>query len=273
MSIAPAVTIVMAAMRKHGVRALLMGGQACIAYGASEFTRDIDLAILADDASLAALTAAVGELQAEQIAVPRLDRSLLDAGHAVHFRCRALGVEGIRVDVMSRMRGVDSFERLWERRAVLANGIEVLSLADLVKAKKTQRDKDWPMLRRLLEVDYFARRDRCTDQDVMFWLKESRTPSILIELAKAFPELAGGVDRAAIRTVMEGSAAKQSQGTTESPGAIEAFTEARIIEALRSEEERERDADRAYWAPLRAQLEELRRDRPRGTDGGSAPAP
>jgi hypothetical protein len=30
------------------VRALLMGGQACILYGAAEFSRDIDLAILTD---------------------------------------------------------------------------------------------------------------------------------------------------------------------------------------------------------------------------------
>jgi hypothetical protein len=35
-------------MRKHGVRCLLMGGQACVFYGAAEFSRDIDLALLAD---------------------------------------------------------------------------------------------------------------------------------------------------------------------------------------------------------------------------------
>jgi hypothetical protein len=40
-----------------------------------------------------------------------------------------------------------------------------MGLPDLVQAKKTQPDKDWPMIRRLVEVNYFAetieiRRDR-----------------------------------------------------------------------------------------------------------------
>ena len=39
---------VLSSMRKHGVRCLLMGGQACVFYGAAEFSRDIDLALLAD---------------------------------------------------------------------------------------------------------------------------------------------------------------------------------------------------------------------------------
>ena len=30
-------------MRAHRVRALLMGGQACVLYGAAEFSRDTDL--------------------------------------------------------------------------------------------------------------------------------------------------------------------------------------------------------------------------------------
>jgi hypothetical protein len=54
---------------------------------------------------------------------------------------------------MSRMRGVDSFERLWSRRTTIevpsGTTFDLLSLPDLVQAKKTQRDKDWPMIRRL----------------------------------------------------------------------------------------------------------------------------
>jgi hypothetical protein len=34
-------------MRGHRVQCLLMGGQACVFYGAAEFSRDTDLAILA----------------------------------------------------------------------------------------------------------------------------------------------------------------------------------------------------------------------------------
>jgi hypothetical protein len=42
-------------MRAHRVRALLMGGQACVFYGAAEFSRDTDFAIRADAANLARL--------------------------------------------------------------------------------------------------------------------------------------------------------------------------------------------------------------------------
>jgi hypothetical protein len=56
-------------MRAHRVRAL-MGGQACVFYGAAEFSRDTDFAILADAANLASLRKALAELQAELIAAP-----------------------------------------------------------------------------------------------------------------------------------------------------------------------------------------------------------
>jgi hypothetical protein len=48
-------------MRRHQVRCLLMGGQACVSYGAAEFSRDIDLAILADLDNLIRLRAALRE--------------------------------------------------------------------------------------------------------------------------------------------------------------------------------------------------------------------
>jgi hypothetical protein len=88
---------------------------------------------------------------------------------------------------MSVMRGVDTFELIWERRAtvVLPDGTvcDLLSVADLVKAKKTQRDKDWPMIRRLLEADYFQYRNQQPDAErVQFWLGEVRTPELLISL-------------------------------------------------------------------------------------------
>jgi hypothetical protein len=57
-------------MRTHRVRALLMGGQACVSYGAAEFSRDVDLAILASLQNLDALRGAMSDLHAEVIAVP-----------------------------------------------------------------------------------------------------------------------------------------------------------------------------------------------------------
>lgn len=81
-----------------------MGGQACVLYGAAEFSRDTDLAILADAENLARLKRALDELQAFCIAVPPLEQRFLDMGLAVHFRCQHQEVGNQRIDVMSKMR-------------------------------------------------------------------------------------------------------------------------------------------------------------------------
>lgn len=69
-------------MREHRVRALLMGGQACVFYGAAEFSRDTDFAILASPANLARLKRALTGLRAELIAIPPFAAKFLLRGHA-----------------------------------------------------------------------------------------------------------------------------------------------------------------------------------------------
>src|SRR6266403_1369145 len=100
---------VLSSMRAHRVRALLMGGQACVFYGAAEFSRDTDFAILADAANLARLRKALAALQAKRIAVPAFALKYLRRGHAIHLRCRHPEALRIRVDVMSKMRARTSF--------------------------------------------------------------------------------------------------------------------------------------------------------------------
>ena len=181
-------------MQKHRVRHLLMGGQACVLYGAAESSRDADLAILSGPDNLARLDAALGELQASCIAVPPFSQEHLDIGLAVHFRCKHPEALNIRIDVMSKMRGVDDFDKLWAHRTTIESGdgrIELLSLPDLVKAKKTQRDRDWPMVARLLESSYLPNREHPTEEQIEFWLCELRTPSLLQEVASRFPAQPG----------------------------------------------------------------------------------
>lgn len=239
---------VLSSIERHKVRALLMGGQACILYGAAEFSRDIDFAILASEENIIQLKACLDELEAEVIAVPPLSREYLERGHAVHFRCAAPEAAGLRVDVMTKLRGVDDFETLWERRSSILSDdgaeFQLMSLPDLVKAKKTQRDKDWPMIRRLLEADYFAGRDQPSNEQIEFWLLELRTPELLIETAAAHTGMAKIFEtvRPLLRFASVGD-------------------EALLAEALLSEEREQRQADIEYWRPLRAELEQLRRDR------------
>jgi hypothetical protein len=64
-------------LQKHRVRALLMGGQACILYGAAEFSRNVDFTILATDRNLQHLQQALDELGAEPHYVPHLQREAL----------------------------------------------------------------------------------------------------------------------------------------------------------------------------------------------------
>src|SRR5581483_6980318 len=53
---------VLSMMAARQVRVLLMGGQACVFYGAAEFSRDTDLLILGDADNLQRLTVALQEL-------------------------------------------------------------------------------------------------------------------------------------------------------------------------------------------------------------------
>ncbi len=232
-------------MRAHRVRALLMGGQACVFYGAAEFSRDTDLAIVAERANLIRLRKALSELQAESIAVPPLALKYLRRGHAVHFRCHHPEALRMRVDVMARMRGVAGFTTLWRRRTTLelpdGTICDLLSLPDLVQAKKTQRDKDWPMLRRLVEAHYFQHRHRANAAQVTFWLRELRTPSLLVELAQLHPRLCR---RLSVARPLLGLAV---------PG-----EPAPLEQALMAEEAAERERDKTYWLPLRRELEALR---------------
>jgi hypothetical protein len=239
------ITKVLSSMKRNGVYCLLMGGQACVFYGAAEFSRDIDLAILCDFANLDAIRQVLGELDAECIAVPPFEKRYLDRGHAVHFRCRAPGVERLRIDMMASMRGVDDFPKLWDRRtSIQLDDLEVdlMSLPDLVRAKRTQTDRDWPMTARLLESHYFQNKTCATSEMVHFWLAEIHDRELLEEISDAFPSQAREASRQrfALHELLAGN-------------------RERADELLQEEIKREKRLDREYWEPLRQELSDLRK--------------
>jgi hypothetical protein len=239
---------VLSTFQDRGVEALLMGGQACILYGGAEFSRDADFAVVASPANLERLRRALDDLDAEVIAVPPFESRYLERGHAVHFRAHHPEAAGFRIDIMAKLRGVEPFSRLWERRTSFElddiGVVEVLSLPDLVASKKTQRDKDWVMIRGLLEASYARGVPAITAEQLSFWLTELRTAELLIECAADHPDEATRVGAARPATA---AAAAADLGA--------------VTDALHQEEERERARDREYWAPLRRELEALRRRR------------
>ena len=250
---------VLSTIQTFDVRALLMGGQACVLYGAAEYSRDLDLAVLATHEALPALNAALNAMHATVIAVPSFDVRYLERGHAVHFSIPDGSTSPLRVDIMSRLRGVDPFPLLWDRRTTVALPhadrdqellVDVMALPDLVAAKKTQRDKDWPMLRRLVDASYNAERDGVagdgvvTDAQVMFWLAELRSPAFLEELVARYPEAAARSTRDVVHAVVNGHD---------------------VDAALATEQATIMAEDKAYWAPLRRELEQLRHDARKNT--------
>lgn len=227
-----------------------MGGQACVLYGAAEFSRDVDFAIPASPGNLDRLREALDALEAEVIAVPPFEVQYLERGHAVHFRCGHPDAKNLRIDVMTRLRGVDHFPALWARRTTwdLAEGLQIdtLSLPDLVASKKTQRDKDWPMVRRLVEASYDQWFSEPSPARIEFWLRELRTPGLLLDCVHWFADDARRLasERAAVSAALSRDLAA-------------------LEEQIAEEEARERALDRAYWEPLKAELEALRHERGR----------
>jgi hypothetical protein len=223
-----------------------MGGQACVFYGAAQFSKDVDLALLASEENFSRLLAALAALNAKRIAVPRFDPALLARGHAVHFRCQGGEADGLRVDVMTRLRDLPDFEVLWTRRATIRdeNGetFELLSVEDLVQAKKTQRERDWPVIDALVEGHYRALSGEPTAERIAFWLAESRTSERLFGLVQRFPNEARA--QTSRRPLLRLAFSGESEA---------------LRAALDAEVRAEQAKDRAYWAPLIAEFEAFRR--------------
>lgn len=229
--------------QKHRVKALLIGGQACIIYGAVEFSKDSDFVILLSSDNLKRIAKALKELNAEQIYVPSLKEEYLSKGHACHFRAGMSEAKGIRIDIMSKMRGCNSFEKLWEKRKrVRIEGriINIISLKDLVQSKKTQRDKDWLMLKRLIEIDILNTQQPALGR-IKWWFLECRTPELLVKILERYPHLAKECSkkRPLLKYAIEKSLEK-------------------LDSSLLEEEKIERYKDKLYWEPLRKELEQLR---------------
>ncbi len=237
---------VLSTIQASGTRTLLMGGQACVFYGAAQVSKDVDFLVLADEVNFSKLHSALGTLAAQRIAVPPFDPAILERGHAVHFRCAAPGVEGIRIDVMSRLRGLVPFDQLWNRRTVIGdedgNEFHLLSVPDLVLAKKTQRARDWPVIETLVSIHYRENSLNPQAAWIEFWLTEARSPELLMELVARFP--AQTDEFQAIRPLL--ALAKAGQ-----------MLELRI--ALDAEVRAKQDEDRLYWLPLKREMESFRR--------------
>lgn len=230
-----------------------MGGQACVFYGAAQFSKDVDFLILADEENFAGLLDALAELEAVRIAVPKFSPDVLDRGHAVHFRCQAQGVAGLRIDIMTRLRSLEDFPKLWERRTTIigedGSEINLMGIPDLVEAKKTQREKDWPMISALVEEHYHSLGHEPNPERIDFWLRESRTPERLNQLTHRFPQETSHLvsNRPLLALARDGDMPL-------------------LRAALDAEVRAEQEKDRQYWEPLKREMEIFRREEREGRE-------
>jgi len=192
-------------------------------YGAAEFSRDTDFVILAESTNLGRFKRALEDLRAKGIVVPPFESKYLQRGHAIHFRYQHPGRRRTTIELADR------------------SICDLMSLPDLVRAKKIQRDKDWPMVRRLVEANYFQNCDKPNAAQIEFWLLELRTPALLVDLAQTHLSLAKKFlpKRKLLKYASSGHVTQ-------------------VERALSVEEAFERKKDKLYWAPLLIELEKLR---------------
>jgi hypothetical protein len=116
-----------------------------------------------------------------------------------------------------------------------------LGLRDLVQSKKTQRDKDWLMLKRLVENDIVLHRKDPSVDRIRWWFLESRDAASLISLGGGYPKILK--ECITVRPLLRSIIAQDFK---------------KLEAALHEEELQEREKDREYWAPLRKELETMR---------------
>ena len=93
-----------------------------------------------------------------------------------------------------------------------------------------------------MEANYFANQADPSPEQLTFWFQELRTPELLFDLAQAHPTPA--TEAAATRNLIQHAISDDVPALTLS---------------LEAEERQERLEDRAYWQPLKLELEQLRR--------------
>jgi hypothetical protein len=139
---------------RHGVRYLLISGQASVLYGAADFSEDVDVWIDPSARNVARFLRALAGLDATVYSglTPPMTRRNVDRGHGFHFIVPDEG-EPLYLDVMPRPPRVGSFAAAYRRRRVMESSfgrVDVVSVEDLVELKKTRRLSDYDVITNLV---------------------------------------------------------------------------------------------------------------------------
>lgn len=240
-------SVVLATLERHRVEYIVIGGQAVVAYGASQFTRDADLWINPTKRNLNRLRKVLKDLKATLRFLPPLKLSYLKKGHGVHFRFKYQG-RNFNIDILGKAPRVSGFLSAWKDAQLIdwhRLNVPVLDAQRLIATKKTDRERDYPVIQLLGELIFEqARRERKNRKTIILWLaKESRNPQHL-------------------RNIARWNGGRQALLESKRPAAILAAQNASAIEIqeeLNTEKEKLKEENREYWRPLISELRQLRR--------------
>jgi hypothetical protein len=133
---------------------------------------------------------------------------------------------------------------------------QLLSIPDLVQAKKTQRSKDWPIIELLVAIHHRENQSEPNPDRVTFWLREARTPELICQLVRCFP---GETETILIDRPLLNHAVREDMDALRAALDIEVRTE--------------QAKDRVYWEPLRREIEGFRRAELQNRPGRGANGP
>ena len=226
----------------------MIGGQAVIAYGASQFTRDADLWVKPTKINLERLKRALDQLGAKSRFLPPLELRYLKKGHGVHFKFRHNGYEYL-IDILGQPPRVKSFNAAIKKASFIkwnSLSVPVIDVQSLVETKKTNRDKDYLVIQKLTDDVYkTVKKSSVKKAAAIIWLMENlRTPRHLLDVVKNWPKgkaLAKKCKRPVVKLILAGDSREK------------------LMSALMYEQERLKEKNREYWKPFLAEIRGLRR--------------
>ena len=238
-------------LERESVAYLLISGQATVLYGAAAFSEDVDLWIEPTQANVAAFLKALKAQNARYYKLtPPLDQTYLLRGHGFHFLVP--DDPEFYLDVMGCPPRVPAFAPAMAEANMIAaewGKIPTIGIRHLVALKMTQRLGDYPVIGQLV-LRYLERTAEPSEADCQWALRHVFTVEDLEELVASHPAtIEAGDTPAALKRYLEALGR---------PNAVSVAARADVEAWLSTRMQRARRADRAYWAPVIAELRDLR---------------
>ncbi|HLE69119.1 MAG TPA: nucleotidyltransferase [Vicinamibacteria bacterium] len=250
------------ALDDEGVRYLLISGQACVLYGASQFTEDVDLWVQPASSNLESFLRAMARVRAVVYKLtPPITLKYVRKGHGFHFRIGA----DLFLDMMGHPPRVGAFLAAFSRARKFKTDwgtLRVSAPEDLVLLKRTNRPGDYEAISNLVRLRVVEDKEEAS---VLRWaLLNTFDVADLVDFAlQAAGKLNRWPSRPALRALLP------------IPAATSRLPDRRIRRAaqlLAIEMGDVQERGRRYWRPIVSELKRLQVRRkliPEGTSVAS----